>query len=59
MVTLEHKGFTGSLKIWPETSILYGEILNIDTQITYEGDCFYNVTIAFEAAVDKLIEEEL
>jgi predicted HicB family RNase H-like nuclease len=52
---LAHKGFTGSFEVSLEDGCLIGRVLFIDDIITYEGETVAELTVNFEAAVDRYL----
>lgn len=52
----KYKGFEGSMDFSPEDECLIGEVLFINSKITYVGETYPELKSAFEDAVDAYLE---
>ncbi len=53
---LQYKNYCGTVKYSNEDNILYGEVLGINSLISYEGTSIDELKADFEAAVDDYLE---
>ena len=56
METLKYRGYIGSVKYDESDNMLYGEILNVNDSISYEGETLEELQKAFETEVDRYVE---
>ena len=56
METLKYSGYIGSVKYDESDNTLYGEILNVNDSISYEGETLEELQKAFETEVDRYVE---
>ena len=56
METLKYRGYLGSVKYDESDNMLYGEILNVNDSISYEGETLEELQKAFETEVDRYVE---
>ena len=56
METLKYRGYNGSVKYDESDNMLYGEILNVNDSISYEGETLEELQKAFENEVDRYVE---
>lgn len=57
MNTMQYKGFTGSVEVDFEDSLLFGKVLLINDLVNYEGQTPAELKAGFESAVDDYIEQ--
>lgn len=53
---IEYKGYVGSIEYDPEDKIYYGELLNIDDFVNYQGDDVLELYKSYQNAIDDYIE---
>ncbi len=57
MKFLKHKGYTGSIEFSKEDDLLYGEVLGIESLISYEGKTGGDLETDFEEAIDEYLKD--
>lgn len=57
MNTMQYKGFTGSVEVDFEDSVLFGKVLLINDLVNYEGQTPAELKAGFESAIDDYIEQ--
>jgi len=55
MKTLKYKGYVGSIEFSAEDGVLFGEILGINSLVTYQGKTTQELTSSFHEAVDDYL----
>lgn len=53
--TLKYKDYQGCVEFSEEDGILFGQVLMIDSLITYQGSSVQELTVNFQAAVDDYL----
>lgn len=53
---IEYKGYVGSIEYDPEDKIYYGELLNIDDFVNYQGNDVLELYKSYQNAIDDYIE---
>ena len=56
MESLRYRGYIGSVNYDETDNMLYGEILNINDSISYEGETLEELQKAFETEVDRYVK---
>ncbi len=57
MKFLEYRGYTGSLEYSPEDNLLFGQVLGIQSLISYEGETGKLLEQDFRLAIDNYLED--
>ncbi|MDZ7608968.1 MAG: hypothetical protein U5K79_26100 [Cyclobacteriaceae bacterium] len=57
MKNLEYKGYTGSIEYSQEDDLLYGEVLGIRGQISFEGKTGKLLEVDFKEAIETYLAD--
>lgn len=53
---MEYKGYYGSVEYSAEDNVLFGQVIGIDSLVSYEGNSVDELRSDFEGAVDDYLE---